>query len=584
MTPQSSYILLDDQHSHTQRYYDNPIDIIIANKPSDIAPSFEKIMHYHREGYHLAGYLSYESGLIFEAKLLPLLPKNRATPLLQFGVFETVSDTPPTHYLYSAQPPKLNMTPSWNEDEYRERFEIVKSYIEAGDVYQINLTFPMSGSYEGAAHTLYAAFRHQQKGRYGGIVSLGSSPDIISLSPELFFRKEGEDMSMRPMKGTRPRSRNHQIDVTLREEMRGDEKSQAENLMIVDLLRNDLSKISVPGSVEVPELFAMETYPTLHQMTSRVRSKLSPKTDLERIFRNLFPCGSVTGAPKIRAMEIIDELEKKPRGAYCGSLGYIDPNGDACFNVGIRTITLSDKTLTYNVGSGLVMDSDASDEYKECLLKADVIAPQDTVIIETFRWEPQNGFIRGPAHKARMKRAAKALGYPFKAALFDEALKGFKTHKSPQHIRLTLDAYGTFKINTKEYSKFTDPNIILSKHRLSAKVQNFNHKISRRNFYDGERDRLKHHFDITEVIFLNEDDKVCEGSFTSLFIERNGRLLTPRLSLGLLAGILRAELIKSGDAIEADISQTDLTKADKIFIGNSLRGLMPTSLVSADLH
>ena len=584
MALQRSYILLDDQFTHTQRYYANPIDIIIANEPADIAASFEKIINYHRQGYHLAGYLSYEAGLIFEPKLLPLLPKDRTTPLLQFGVFETVSDTPPTHYLYSAQTLKLNMTPAWDEDEYRKRFKRVKSYIEAGDVYQINLTFPMTGSYEDEAHTLYAAFRHQQKGRYGGIVSLGRSPDIISLSPELFFRKKGQEMSMRPMKGTRPRSINDHIDKTLREEMRGDEKSQAENLMIVDLLRNDLSKISVPGSVEVPELFTMETYPTLHQMTSRVRSKLSSTVDLEMIFKNLFPCGSVTGAPKIRAMEIIDELETKPRGAYCGSMGYIDPNGDACFNVGIRTLTLSDKTLTYNVGSGLVMDSDANDEYSECLLKADVIASQDTKIIETFRWELQKGFIRGSAHKARMKRAAKALGYPFNTALYDEVLKEIKAHKSPQHIRLTLDAQGTFKIDTKDYSKFIDPKIILSKHRLSANVQNFKHKISRRNFYDGERERLKHHFNITEVIFLNEDNKVCEGSFTSLFIEKNGQLLTPRLSIGLLPGILRAELIKSGNAIEADISQTDLTKADKIYIGNSLRGLMPTSLVSADAH
>ena len=584
MTLQGSYILLDDQLTHTQRYYANPIDIIIANAPVDVAASFEKIMHYHRQGYHLAGYLSYEAGLIFEPKLLPLLPKDRATPLLQFGVFETVSDTPPTHYLYSAHSPDLKLSAAWSQDEYLERFKIVKDYIEAGDVYQINLTFPMTGHYEGAAHTLYAAFRHQQKSRYGGIVSLGHAADIISLSPELFFRKEGPNMSMRPMKGTRPRSINHHIDEALREEMRGDEKSQAENLMIVDLLRNDLSKISVAGSVKVPELFAIETYPTLHQMTSRVLSKLKQNVDLEMIFKNLFPCGSVTGAPKIRAMEIIDALETKPRGAYCGSLGYIDPNGDACFNVSIRTLTLSNKALTYNVGSGLVMDSDASDEYKECLLKADVIASQGTVIIETFRWEPHKGFIRKQAHKARMKQAAKALKYPFNEILFDEAIKEVEAHQSVQHVRVTLDEDGTFNINTKDYTAFNNPKIVLSKHRLSDRVQNFNHKISIRNFYDGERERLRHHFDITEVIFLNEDNTACEGSFTSLFIEKDGQLLTPRLNAGLLPGILRAELIKSGDVAEADISKSDLINADKIFIGNSLRGLMRTSLISTSLH
>ena len=179
----------------------------------------------------------------------------------------------------------------------------------------------MKAEYEGEAHELYAAFRNRQKGRYGGIAVLGNSPDIISLSPELFFRKEGSDMSMRPMKGTRPRSADSERDDSLRQEMRGDAKSQAENLMIVDLLRNDLSRISKPGSVKVPELFTLETYPTLHQMTSRVRSKLRPDIDIETIFRNLYPCGSVTGAPKIRAMEIIDELETAQRGAYCGALG-----------------------------------------------------------------------------------------------------------------------------------------------------------------------------------------------------------------------------------------------------------------------
>jgi len=573
------YILLDDQFTHSQRYYTQPIDIITAQEPEDIDAAFAKLMSYHQRGFYIAGYTSYELGLIFEQKLAPLLPKVRDIPLLNFGIFEKVRSTPPTQFLYASYPPSLTLSPAWTEDEYRKRFDKVINYLKAGDVYQINLTFPMNATYEGQAHDLYAAFRHRQKGRYGGIAVLGNSPDIISLSPELFFRKESDAMSMRPMKGTQPRSADSKIDNTLRQDMRGDAKSQAENLMIVDLLRNDLSRISEPGSVKVPELYALETYPTLHQMTSRVRSQLRPNIDIETIFKNLYPCGSITGAPKIRAMEIIDELETTSRGAYCGALGYIDPNGDACFNVGIRTLTLFNQNLTYNVGSGLVLDSRSADEYRECLLKADVLAPQAMTIIETFRWDTQDGFIRGQDHKNRMKKAAKALGYPFNDALYDSTLKTVEAKKKAQHVRLTLDPDGTFDLTTQNYAELRRPKIAVSEHKLSRRVQDSAHKISRRSFYDGERERLKVLLGVDEVIFLNEDNKICEGSFTSIFIEKNGKLLTPKLSEGILPGILRAQLLKAGQAEEADIFETDLITAKTIYIGNSLRGLMTASLV-----
>ena len=579
MSPKS-YIFLDDQLTNTQRYYTDPVDILIADDPGDIDDIFAKLTQYHQEGYFIAGYLSYDLGYVFEDALSHRLAPKRPTPLLNFGIFKTFERQAPTQLLYSSQAPDLTLTPLWSEAEYSKRFSQVMDYIRAGDVYQINLTFPMTGPYDGPAHTLYAAFRHRQKGRYGGVVHLGNAPDIISLSPELFFRKEGRDMSMRPMKGTRPRSANSQIDEELRLNMRNDVKSQAENLMIVDLLRNDLSRISEPGSVKVPELFALESYETLHQMTSRVVSKLTPDIDMKSIFQNLFPCGSVTGAPKIRAMEIIDDLETTPRGAYCGALGYIDPNGDACFNVGIRTLTLSGKRLTYNVGSGLVYDSQAQDEYHECLLKADVLSQPPADIIETCLWTPKDGIVRGKAHKARMMKSAKALGYPFNPAQYDALTDGIKTETNDQHIRMTLSADGDLNLSQKDFVSLDRPKIMVSPHKLSKKVQYSKHKISRRNFYDKERERLKALTGIDEVIFLNESGKLCEGSFTSIFIEKDGKLLTPALKTGILPGVLRAQLLRSKKARTADLTEDDLLGAKNIYIGNSMRGLMPAALIT----
>ena len=579
MSPKS-YIFLDDQLTNTQRYYTDPVDILIADDPGDIDDIFAKLTQYHQEGYFIAGYLSYDLGYVFEDALSHRLAPKRPTPLLNFGIFKTFERQAPTQLLYSSQAPDLTLTPLWSEAEYSKRFSQVMDYIRAGDVYQINLTFPMTAPYDGPAHSLYAAFRHRQKGRYGGVVHLGNAPDIISLSPELFFRKEGRDMSMRPMKGTRPRSANSQIDEELRLNMRNDVKSQAENLMIVDLLRNDLSRISEPGSVKVPELFALETYGTLHQMTSRVVSKLTPDIDMKSIFQNLFPCGSVTGAPKIRAMEIIDDLETTPRGAYCGALGYIDPNGDACFNVGIRTLTLSGKRLTYNVGSGLVYDSQAQDEYHECLLKADVLSQPPADIIETCLWTPKDGIVRGKAHKARMMKSAKALGYPFNPAQYDALTEGIKTETNDQHIRMTLSADGDLNLSQKDFVSLDRPKIMVSPHKLSKQVQYSKHKISRRNFYDEERERLKALTGIDEVIFLNESGKLCEGSFTSIFIEKDGKLLTPALKTGILPGVLRAELLRSKKARTADLTEDDLLGAKNIYIGNSMRGLMPAALIT----
>ncbi len=582
MSARAPYILFDDQTEFAQRYYTAPKTIITARKADEISPALKAIEAAYKAGNYLAGYFTYEMGAIFEPKLRPLLQTHNG-PLLQFGVFETVSDQAPTELLYNAETPQIALKAAWTLAAYSRKFSRLMDYIKAGDAYQVNLTFPLNGNYEGNAAELYAALRHRQKGRYGGVISLGGGPDIISLSPELFFRKSSQDMVMRPMKGTRSRINDRAADQKARENMRADLKSRAENLMIVDLLRNDLSRISETGSVEVPELFALETYPTLHQMTSRVTSQLRNGVNFEDIFSALYPCGSVTGAPKIRAMEIINELEDGPRGTYCGSMGYIDPDGQSCFNVAIRTLCLENKRLIYGVGSGVVLDSDSADEYEECLLKADVLSAPPAQLIETLKWDPDKGFVRLAAHRHRLETSAKDLKYPFSAAKFDAIIASLKLSQTAQRVRLSLSPSGIFNLTQSPLAPIGALKIAISRHHHSKKVQHSKHKISQRDFYDGERERLQNLHGADEVLFLTQSGELSEGSFTSLFIERDGVLLTPPLSSRALPGILRAELIAQNSAVATKLTVKDLQEAKKILMGNSLRGLMEGTLISDQL-
>ena len=582
MENSDSYIFLDDQITQKTRFYTDPIDIITIYDSNSIRLAMQKLLHYHGNGYHLAGYLSYELGIHLESKLNILGSEISDEPLMHFGVFNSFSEHAPIDCLYTSENIDLNLKPSWTEAEYKKKFERTMTYIRQVDAYQVNLTFPMRATFKRSARTLYSAFRSRQKGSYGGIISLTGGPEIISHSPELFFSKFGKKMTMRPMKGTRPRAETAEADNKLKRNMKLDEKSQAENLMIVDLLRNDLSRISDTGSVKVPELFSLETYPTLHQMTSQVTSKLKDSQNFIDIFKGLFPCGSVTGAPKIRAMEIIKELEESDRGAYCGSIGYIDPEGTACFNVGIRTIILKEGELRYNVGSGLVMDSDASDEYAECILKADVLKKQNSEILETFLWQPRTGVKNFSQHKKRLIKTANELKYPFKEVHFQNAIKSIISVDKPQRVRLALNNLGEFNIQQSDYEPYqinSEVTFSLSKYPLSDKVQVTRHKVSDRNFYDGERNRIRQLTDADEVIFLNNKNEICEGSYTSIFIKKNELLVTPPLSSGLLPGILRADLLEKKQAIEGILTITDIIEADEVFLGNSLRGLMKAKLL-----
>ncbi|MBB4006702.1 aminodeoxychorismate synthase component I [Allorhizobium taibaishanense] len=387
----SPFILFRNDKSGETLVFADPVEIVTATSGDEIQPALARLEQARQAGYWLAGALSYEAGFVFEDKLKPLIPNGRPTPLVQFGIFAAPAG--PDHRL--AQPLQETSLPTqledpratWDVDAYRQRFEILHQHLRQGDCYQANLTMPVEASYRGNACTLFWSLIERQPVSYGALVSLGGQA-IVSRSPELFFKvDEAGFIETHPMKGTAARGRDAAEDEAIKAAMLADEKTQAENRMIVDLLRNDLSRIIETGSLSVPKLFAIETYPTLHQLVSHVRGKLLPGIGLPAILEALFPCGSITGAPKLAAMQILHKLEAGPRDVYCGAIGFCDPAGPMRFSVAIRTLTLFGQEGTsehnceaeglsksvravFNVGGGIVFDSQPGPEFEECLLKA----------------------------------------------------------------------------------------------------------------------------------------------------------------------------------------------------------------------
>jgi para-aminobenzoate synthetase component 1 len=361
-----------NDESARQLVFERPADIIVAHEARDFLPALEAAQAAHDAGKWLAGYFSYEAGYLLEPKLVPLLPEGRRAPLICLGVFDApVEEAVPPRNAATPNGPIFDARATWSFEDYQKRFSRLHRHIRQGDCYQGNLTFPVQAQWSGDSLAAFDALTERQPVKYGALVALGD-PIVLSRSPELFFEINAQRMiETHPMKGTAPRGATRDEDERQKTFLRNDEKNQAENRMIVDLLRNDISLISEVGTLEVPALFRIESYPTVHQMVSDVRARLLPGLSIHQVFAALFPCGSITGAPKIRAMEILHDLEGKPRDVYCGAIGWIAPGGTMRFSVAIRTISLfASGEAVYNVGGGIVFDSTPEEEYQECLLKA----------------------------------------------------------------------------------------------------------------------------------------------------------------------------------------------------------------------
>jgi para-aminobenzoate synthetase/4-amino-4-deoxychorismate lyase len=592
----SPYVLLDDSltpggvnAARTSLLYEAPERIVVANAPHEVEAGLDAVSQGLAQGLEAAGFFSYELGYCLEPKLAGLLPLNRRQPLFWIGLFGAPRrfDEAETRAWLQANGADGSATfsdlqLSWTRDEYAAAFERVQDYIAAGDVYQINLTLKYLFAFAGDPVALYAALRRKQRVAYGALIG---APDfhVLSLSPELFFRRQGKAIAARPMKGTAPRGRTSAEDARLKTWLAMDEKQRAENLMIVDLLRNDLGRIAKIGSVEVTDLFTVETYRSVHQMTSGITAELRGDTGLKDMLRALFPCGSVTGAPKVRAMEIIRELEAGPRGIYTGAIGRIAPNGDAQFNVAIRTVVIDKDGGEMGIGSGIVADSKMDAEFEECLLKALFLTKANAPfeLIETIRYEPAAGFHLLERHLARLKSSAAHFGYPFDR---DAVLAAFEAEtarlSSPVHmVRLLLAEDGKLTVTSTPIELPADGTVwrfVISDQRVDEKDPLFFHKTTRREFYDRELVRQKSLAPCDEVVFLNSKGELTEGTRTSLFLEQGGRLFTPVLACGLLPGTLREELIDlpRAAASEAVLTLADLQRAERIYLGNSVRGLI----------
>ncbi len=602
------FVLLDDSLTPAgakplggSLVFDAPAEIVVAHEPSEIEAALAAINKGLARGLHAAGFLGYELGYWLEPKLAALIPTDRRQPLLWMGLFPTprrLTDAETRTWLdeNGALEPSAftDLRLSWTREHYAGAFAQVEDYIAAGDVYQINLTLKYLFEFSGDPVSLYAALRRKQRVEYGALIATEGF-QVLSFSPELFFRREGKRLSARPMKGTAPRGRTPREDARLKTWLTVDEKQRAENLMIVDLLRNDLGRIAKIGSVEVTDLFTVETYRTVHQMTSGIIAELRGDMGLDDILHALFPCGSVTGAPKVRAMEIIRELEPRPRGVYTGAIGHLAPNGDAQFNVAIRTLFIeSGGAGEMGIGSGVVSDSKMDAEFEECLLKAQFLTKVDAPfeLIETLRYERNSGFYLLERHLARLQSSSAHFGYPFdrERALAALAAKAGEGDSAISMVRLLLAEDGALTVTSTPIElppKGTVWKFAVSDLRVDEKDPLFFHKTTRRQFYDREMEWQKALTGCDEVIFLNKKGELTEGTRTSLFIEQDGRLFTPAATCGLLPGTLREELIDlpRAAASEAVLSLSDLVAADRIYLGNSVRGLIlaePVKLARED--
>ncbi len=593
-----SVLLESNAPSKDRRGYlfTDPQQIVVGSGYADVLPALERVEQGVSDGFFAAGFISYEAGLAFEDHL----PKGRLpnVPLVWFGLYKrparfdqsrkTVAWNgmrPPRRRTAgrAALPPPGMFQPHISQELHVEAVERIQRYISEGDTYQVNFTFPLTLNYPGSPADWYDTLRRSQRVAYSAFINTGSLW-ILSVSPELFFRKDGSRLILKPMKGTAPRGRTEEEDQHQKEWLDRSEKNRAENLMIVDLLRNDAGRIARPGSVIVRKYFEIERYETIFQATSTIDARLRRDVGIPELLRALFPSGSVTGAPKIRTMQIIRELETAPRGVYTGSIGFISPKETAVFSVAIRTAVIDkgNGQAVIGVGSGVVHDSELFGEYEECLLKGRFLSepPGEFQLIETMLWRPKQGWSLLPLHLRRLRSSARYFGFEYNVASVRRQLSRFAgrlmKNRKPMRVRLLLDRVGALSLEGSVLDDLPNgPLAGMARGRTDSRDRFLFHKTTRRELYENEFvvAQSRGYFD---AIVQNEKDEITEGTRTNIVIRSGDRYYTPPLNSGLLPGTFRAALLSSKrtPVIEKTLYPDDLAAADEIFLCNAVRGMV----------
>jgi para-aminobenzoate synthetase / 4-amino-4-deoxychorismate lyase len=578
----------------------SPVRVIEATCAADLRALFDQIEQATRNGLYAAGFFAYECGQLFEPKVkAPVGPLRH--PLAWFGIYERAYRFDHTRGAFlDGDPPvlasvidsgtqteqisRLELAPSLSEREYADKIDQIHEWIRAGDVYQLNFTFPLGARIAERPSTVYERLRRRQPVDYGAFVHWRTGRRILCFSPELFFRAEEAGSSRRittqPMKGTAPRGRNTTEDREVADWLRNDEKNRSENVMIVDLIRNDLGRLCEFGTVRAESLFSVERYPTLWQMTSTVTGELRSDAGYYDVFRALFPCGSITGAPKVRAMQLLTEIEREPRGVYTGAIGFFSRERTV-FNVAIRTLDLDGEDATMGVGGGIVIDSTAEEEFRECKLKAEFLSRADEPfsLIETLLW--RGGYPLLDLHLDRLADSAEYFGFScdreqVKARLVSVA--SVFADDSARKVRLLLDSDGSLHI---EHEMIPEPagqqgepgRVCIARERTDPGDRFLFHKTTHRTLYASAL-KAASETGFADVLFLNTRGEVTEGAINNVFIEKQGRWITPPVGCGLLAGVFRRHLLETRSNVEEGIIRPDdLLSADAIYLTNAVRGV-----------
>lgn len=549
---------------------------IAAHAEEEVLPALLRVEAAVQGGLHAVGFLSYDAA----PGLNPDLTAQRQEdfPLLRFDLYRNRRSSPsPTG---SGSHATSDWSPTVSETEYLAKVAEIRELIEAGDCYQVNFTLAERFQFNGDPCSFFRSLARSQPTPFAAYFQAGRYR-ILSASPELFFSLNGDRLTTKPMKGTASRGRWSQEDRQAKQDLLLNQKERAENLMIVDLLRNDLGIVSETGSVEVPSLFDVETLPTVHQMTSTVTSRLRKGATLTDVLKALFPCGSITGAPKRRSMEIIAELEPEPRGLYTGCIGYVSPGAEVSFSVAIRTAVIDMETGSgrLGIGSGITHDSRGAAEYAECLAKGAFArkAPLDLDfhLIESLLHE-KDGYFLLERHLNRLEESAAYFGIPFSRLETRQLLEEQARPLEGQHkVRLLLFPDGQLRWEaTPLHQTATGPNGIrevpvgIARHNVDAGNRLLYHKTSLRDLY---RKELALRPDCSEVIFANDRGEVTEGTYTNVVARIGGAMVTPPLSCGLLPGVFREELLERGEITERPLSLTELREAEELYVINSVR-------------